>query len=69
MKVRFESTELDETYFVSYMPILPKKGEQVGFWCAESSEGKKWIIAVVDDLVYEFDEKNKFQCVAISLIF
>lgn len=66
MRVKIFGSETEEFHFDSTMPVLPKKGEFIGFW-VDKDKDKEWVVAEVLQLVYEFDKSNKFECVEITV--
>lgn len=44
------------------LPKIPTRDEKIGFW-----NGKNWVIAKVDLVVFELDEQNKYLLAEINV--
>ena len=49
------------------MPIIPRKGESIGFWNEFIELTPQWTIATIKGIVYECDNFNRFECVEITI--
>ena len=67
IKIRIADVEKDIDYLESTVPVLPRIGDNIGFWSVNKFGNNAWQIGIVEYLVYEFDEDNQFQMVEISV--
>jgi len=53
---------LDDLLIETELPKIPTKGENIGFW-----HGENWVIAEVDEVVFELDKDNKYLVAEINV--
>jgi hypothetical protein len=67
IKIRIANVEKDIDYLESTVPVLPRVGDNIGFWSVNKNKNYIWRIGIVEYLVYEFDEDHNFEMVEISI--
>ena len=67
MKVKIIMSEDDSFFLNIEMPIIPRKGESIGFWNEFIELTPQWTIATIKGIVYECDNFNRFECVEITI--
>jgi hypothetical protein len=63
LNVRIDySGKLRDFMFETKMPVIPLIGNTIGFW-----HGRLWVIATITIIVYEFDERGKYDLVSLTV--
>jgi hypothetical protein len=68
MKIKVVDQDSEEI-FNGNIPILPRKGEMIGFWTLNKEDPNKneWHLCEILHIVYEFDRDNNFENIEITV--
>jgi hypothetical protein len=68
MKIRVVDQDSEEI-FIGTIPIIPKKGEMIGFWTnsVDRPNEQEWHLCEINHIVYEFDKNNNFESIEITV--